>query len=275
MPGVTAMLSTNGQLTKELLNRPRDGMLRTLGLHLGAGAVLGYTVLHPASVAIHDATSPGHPPFALGSAVAKAFNREHRHMATYFVAVGAAVGLLNGLNRHRIDILFRNVRRLSITDELTGLYNRRFLLQMLERERLRAERYATDLSLMMIDIDHFKNYNDRYGHPSGDGLLRVFAGRLLQMARKSDVVARYGGEEFTVLMPDTRLNMAVRMAERLRRDIEAYPFKDGHTQPEGRITISIGCSRFEKSRPGRCLIQSADECLYRAKNGGRNQIWYC
>ena len=249
-------------------------MLRTLGLHLGGGALLGYTVLHPASVAIHNATSPGHPPFAFGSAVAKAFNREHRHMATYFVAIGAAVGLLNGLNRHRIEILFRKVRKLSITDELTSLYNRRFLLQMLERERLRAERYATDLSLMMIDIDHFKNYNDRYGHPAGDGLLKAFAGRLLHIARKSDVVARYGGEEFMILMPDTHLKMAVRVAERLRRDIERYPFENRHTQPEGRVTISIGCSRFESPHPRRCLIQAADECLYRAKNNGRNQIWY-
>ncbi len=268
------MPQTHAQPESEILTQPQKGVLRTLGLHLGAGAALGYTVLHPASVAIHDAASPGHPSFTFGSAMAKAFNREHRHMATYFVAIGAAVGLLNGLNRHRIEILFHKVRKLSITDELTGLYNRRFLLRMLEHERSRAERYATELSLMMIDIDHFKNYNDRYGHPAGDRLLKSFAGRLLNIARKSDVVARYGGEEFMVLMPDTHQNMAVRMAERLRRDIERYPFENRHTQPQGRVTISIGCSRFVSTRPGQCLIQAADDCLYRAKNNGRNQVWY-
>jgi len=270
----SVMSKNNPSQQSNLLHRSQNGWRRTVGLHLGAGAVLGYTVLHPASVAIHDATSPGHAPFSFGTALAKAFDREHRHMATYFVAIGAAVGLLNGLNRHRIDILFRRVGRLSITDELTGLFNRRFLLQMLERECLRADRYGADLSLMMIDIDHFKHYNDRYGHLAGDRLLKIFAGRLQRIARKPDVVARYGGEEFVVLMPDTKLRMAVRMADRLRRDIERFPFKDGHTQPGGRLTISIGCSRFEKDRPGPWLIKSADDCLYRAKNGGRNQVWY-
>jgi diguanylate cyclase (GGDEF)-like protein len=263
------------QPNSEIL-QPDNRMVRTLGLNLGVGAVLGYFLLHPASVAIHEAASPGHIPSDpnFTSTILKAFDREHRHMATYFVAIGAAVGLLNGLNRERIEILFRKVRKLSITDELTGLYNRRFLLQMLEHECQRADRYATDLSLMMIDIDHFKNYNDRNGHPAGDRLLKTFAGRLLHIARKTDVVARYGGEEFMVLMPDTHMHMAVRMAERLRRDIERYPFENRHSQPSGRLTISIGCSHYEKTRTEMGLIQATDDCLYRAKNGGRNQIWY-
>jgi diguanylate cyclase (GGDEF)-like protein len=263
------------QLTSEIMQQ-RGGVVRTVGEHMGMGAVLGYFLLHPASVAIHAANSPDHTPSntTLTSAISKAFDRDHRHMATYFVAIGAAVGFLNGLNRQRIELLFHKVRKLSVTDELTGLYNRRYVLQMLEHECQRAQRYATDLSLMMIDIDHFKNYNDRYGHPAGDRLLKAFAGRLLRIARKSDVVARYGGEEFMILMPDTHVHMAVRVAERLRRDIERYSFANRHSQPGGRLTISIGCSHYKQARTKMHLIQWADDCLYRAKNGGRNQIWY-
>jgi diguanylate cyclase (GGDEF)-like protein len=241
--------------------------------HSIVGAIVGYIVLHPISVAIYSRTSPEHfHPLPVGSA----FSSEHAWMAAYFTIIGAVFGLIHGLNRYRNAQLFDKVKQLSITDSLTELHNRRFFIQNLSREVERAKRYGSDLSLMMIDIDYFKRFNDTHGHPAGDTLLQVFADRLRLMARKTDIVARYGGEEFVVMMPDTNLAMAANLAERLRKDIESFPFEKCASQPGGKITVSIGCAQFDRQNNKALdqLLQAADDCLYRAKSSGRNQICY-
>ncbi|CAB5139417.1 diguanylate cyclase/phosphodiesterase (GGDEF & EAL domains) with PAS/PAC sensor(s) [Olavius algarvensis associated proteobacterium Delta 3] len=245
-----------------------------LARHVGLGAVIGYAVLHPASVVVHSISEGKNA--AIPLSLVSAFLWEHAQMAIYFTIIGAAFGLLNGFNTYRQAMLHSKIKLLSITDDLTGLYNRRFAMQSIVREIQRADRYGTPLSLMMIDIDCFKQYNDTYGHPAGDQLLQQFSDRLRSLARKTDLVARYGGEEFLALMPNTDITMAVHLAERIRNNIETFPFELGESQPEGKITVSIGCSRFDSFHrlDVQDIIREADACLYRAKNDGRNRICY-
>lgn len=240
--------------------------------HIGLGLVFGCAVLHPASVVIHDISEGDVVSYT--ASILSAFSWEHVQMAIYFSIIGAAFGLFLGLNTHRQAILHSKVKLLSITDELTGLYNRRFIMQSIAQDVQRAERYGNDLSLLMIDIDHFKQFNDIHGHPAGDRLLKQFSNRLKSMARKTDIVARYGGEEFLILLPNTNMAVAFHLAERIRRDIENYPFELRENQPNGKTTVSIGCAQFNTTRQLDIheFIKAADECLYRAKSDGRNKI---
>lgn len=164
------------------------------------------------------------------------------------------------------------LERLAIRDEMTGLYNYRYLQSRLSEEFKRAERYREPLSCAMIDIDHFKTFNDRFGHDVGDKVLKEVAQRLLEAVREVDVVARYGGEEFLLVLPSTHLSGALTVAERVWRLIGKRDFSwDGHTE---RITVSIGValypSRGVSSRDA--LLKAADRALYRAKEDGRDRI---
>jgi GGDEF domain-containing protein len=200
---------------------PPPRLTQIIFRHTFTGAAIGYVVLHPASVIIYDRLGSGS--VALLTSIISAFYLGHLWMALYFAAIGSIFGLIHGFNYYRTSILHERIKRLSITDELTGLYNRRFLTECLNREWQRSKRYDSSLSLVMIDVDHFKNYNDVHGHPAGDRLLYILANRLRATARKTDVVARYGGEEFVILMPNTPISMAVHLAERIRQ------FKIGST----------------------------------------------
>lgn len=169
--------------------------------------------------------------------------------------------------------LFEETRFLSVTDGLTALYNRRYFMERLVEEFDRTKRYKRTLSLILIDIDHFKAFNDANGHPEGDYLLRSFAEIMKKIARKSDVVARYGGEEFIIILPETDKEMAIITAERLRTEVEKTDFKGGQTQPLGRVTISLGVSYFQESTASfEELIKMADNALYHAKEDGRNRV---
>jgi diguanylate cyclase (GGDEF)-like protein len=165
--------------------------------------------------------------------------------------------------------LYRETVELSLTDPLTGTANRRHLFQQLEMELSRAQRFGNELSVFMIDIDHFKLYNDRHGHPAGDEVLKSIGRTLLGTVRKIDTVARYGGEEFAVLLPQIRRQEALLVGEKLRRAVSQLAFPAA----AGRITVSIGLAHFPiDALSGRDLISRADEALYAAKNGGRNRL---
>jgi diguanylate cyclase (GGDEF)-like protein len=156
------------------------------------------------------------------------------------------------------------------TDSLTDLYNHRYFQERLGREISRAERYGHVLSVLMLDIDHFKAFNDRHGHPNGDRAIREIATILKAEVRDIDVVARYGGEEFAVVLPETGMQEAFAAAERLRVAVQRHCFygKDGETVP---MTISLGAAQYpihSAEREG--LIMAADMALYRAKSTGRN-----
>jgi len=174
------------------------------------------------------------------------------------------------------DRLRENYRRslsLALTDELTGLYNRRYVVAHLEElvARVNAEG-MTDISLMMFDVDHFKQVNDRFGHPGGDDALRQLADRALRGVRSIDLVARLGGEEFVVVMPETNLRAAGMVAERLRAAVAAEPFFIHATSENTPITVSIGVAVAQTGDTVDTLLQRADDALYQAKNNGRNQV---
>lgn len=164
---------------------------------------------------------------------------------------------------------------LAITDGLTGLFVHRYFQGALERELIRAKRYGTETSLLLFDIDHFKKFNDTYGHQMGDVVIAEVAGIVRGTIRDNlDIASRYGGEEFTVILPETATKQAFFVAERLRHAVEAHNFRNGDTVVK--VTISIGVSTFPVHSMERLeLIRLADEALYRSKEGGRNKttVW--
>ncbi|MFQ5864031.1 MAG: diguanylate cyclase [bacterium] len=170
-------------------------------------------------------------------------------------------------------LLFEHTKELSITDDLTGIYNRRYFNQRFERELQRSKRYHHLLSLLMLDIDHFKMYNDLKGHIKGDEVLKKLAVTLENNLRKADIVARFGGEEFVILLPEISKHQACKVADKLRRKIENTPFENEKSLPEGKITISIGLAVYpDDSEEPQKLIQYADNALYLAKSRGRNRV---
>jgi len=174
------------------------------------------------------------------------------------------------LARIRVQLRIQQIRRKltqeAITDELTSLYNHRHFYRVLQGEVNRATRYRRHLSLIMLDIDRFKHYNDQWGHLAGDEALRELAEVLRKNARDVDVVARYGGEEFTIILPETPLEQAGIQAERIRSAVERYPF-------QGRLTVSLGVATLaEGIEKAEELVQEADRALYRAKAEGRNRV---
>jgi diguanylate cyclase (GGDEF)-like protein len=157
--------------------------------------------------------------------------------------------------------------QLSVTDALTGLLNRRYLEERLTEEIERSKRHRFPMSLMMLDVDEFKSYNDNWGHPAGDIALKIVADILKETLRGADVAARYGGEEFAVLLPQTTSNEAMAIAERIRQRIERTEF------PKRKVTVSIGIASLSAEVDSvEQIINAADNALYDAKNQGRNNV---
>jgi diguanylate cyclase (GGDEF)-like protein len=179
--------------------------------------------------------------------------------------IGSAALIRDVTEQKRLE---EELRRHSVTDGLTELYNRRYMDEVLASEFSRARRYRSGLSLLMLDIDHFKRFNDAHGHGMGDRVLRAVARTLKGALRNHDVPCRYGGEEFVAILPQTGRAGAFAVAERLRRDVEEIDL-------EGLgVTVSIGVASYpelEMDRPER-LVQAADVALYEAKNAGRNRV---
>jgi len=165
------------------------------------------------------------------------------------------------------------LHKLAISDGLTGLYNHRYFQDRWRREVQLARRYDEPLSLMILDVDFFKNYNDTMGHPQGDVLLKELAMLLLRSVREVDLVARYGGEEFVIVLPKSRKVNAVVLAERVRALVGQHSFPHRDVQPGGRVTVSVGVASYpEDGDDAGEVIVAADKALYRAKDGGRDQV---
>jgi two-component system cell cycle response regulator len=162
--------------------------------------------------------------------------------------------------------------QLAVQDELTGLYNVRYLHTRLTEEFKRAERHRDPLAVAMLDVDHFKSVNDRFGHEAGDAVLREVSVRLRKSVREIDVVTRYGGEEFVVLLPSTHLAGALVVADRVARSLREEPFQAAGRDIE--VTASIGLALFPSRgvQTKESLLRSADRALYRAKDEGRDRI---
>ncbi|MFQ5843260.1 MAG: GGDEF domain-containing protein [Thermodesulfobacteriota bacterium] len=168
--------------------------------------------------------------------------------------------------------VMEKLEEVSITDDLTQIYNHRYLISRLHYEFERAKRYGLCISLIMLDIDHFKVYNDNNGHLAGDGALKKVARLISGAIRETDIVGRYGGEEFAIILLHADLTQVEDVAERIRSTIEEAPFPNEELQPMGKITVSMGGSCLSDGMETlEDLIRSADEALYRAKGNGRNQ----
>lgn len=162
---------------------------------------------------------------------------------------------------------------LAITDEGTGLYNRRYLQETLTRKAEAIRRSAYPFAIIMVDIDQFKHYNDRNGHLAGDGVLRKVAELLRGVIRGGDVIARYGGEEFCIVLENATPADGVRVADKLRLAVCEHCFPKGLHQPLGAVTISLGVAAFpETAGTVPAVLAAADSALYAAKNGGRNRV---
>jgi two-component system cell cycle response regulator len=207
----------------------------------------------------------------LGSDNPLRFTNQHSSEFLSRLATVASVCLENICNYEQTVIS-------ALTDALTGLYNRRYLLRRLDEEIKRAARYAQSISCLFIDADYFKGINDRYGHQVGDLVLRELGERIRGQMRASDVATRYGGEEFAVLLPQTTGPDAATLAERVRRAVADQPVvaDTGSSVP---VTVSIGVGHLlpapdlrSSAKLQQALLASADEALYRAKGGGRNQV---
>jgi diguanylate cyclase (GGDEF)-like protein len=195
------------------------------------------------------------------------------HEAELIARLNAGRRILN--LEHSLRVANQRNRILSITDALTGTYNRRYLMEQLPRELERCRRYAYPLSVLMCDIDHFKSINDARGHAAGDEVLQQFAARAQKSIRtNSDWVARHGGEEFLIVLPETGFDGAMTVAEKVRNLIAATPFTT--RTGDAAITASFGVASTGAHGPDialkvDALIRCADECLYRSKQAGRNR----
>jgi len=166
-----------------------------------------------------------------------------------------------------LSIRSLELEHLSVTDRLTGLFNRRKLDEMLIQEMERVGRYGQALSVAIVDIDRFKSVNDKFGHQVGDMVLASIAGILRQGLRKTDILGRWGGEEFMVICQNSTLVGATATAEHMRQMVEDFGFA-----PVGRKTGSIGVAQLENGESSDATIARADAALYRAKEGGRNRV---
>ncbi len=193
-----------------------------------------------------------------------------------------AEAIARALQRHRSELRDRMVREelewLAVRDELTGLYNRRYLDRAFEHECLRVRKYERDLSCLIMDLDNFKSCNDTYGHLTGDLALKHVAATIKSATRGADIVARYGGEEFVVIMPETRCDEASAAAERIRSSVEATPLVEATSLaiPPGPIlvTVSIGVCAFADEHGGDppSILGCADTFLRLAKQTGKNAV---
>jgi diguanylate cyclase (GGDEF)-like protein len=161
----------------------------------------------------------------------------------------------------------------SQSDALTGLFNMRYFRRQLVEEFSRSQRYGRALTILMLDVDHFKAYNDKNGHPAGDIVLKEISRILIRNVRGTDIVARYGGEEFVMLLPETGVEAALIVAEKIRRTVQEhhFPFSDGTSE---RMGVSIGVASYPEVGVGsdQDLIEASDKALYLAKRNGRNQV---
>jgi diguanylate cyclase (GGDEF)-like protein len=210
-------------------------------------------------------------------------------LAVETMKAGAADFITRPFNNEQIKITIKKVletkrlqklagerefyKQLSNRDEMTGLANYRSCHETLEKETERAKRYNRPLTIMMIDIDDFKGCNDTYGHLAGDAAMMQIAGLIKKQTRTSDVVARYGGEEFMVILPETTIEEASFVAERIRQAIEAHPFVSEEGAPMASLTVTIGLSSLpERASTKKDLIRTADIAMYKGKTSGKNKV---
>jgi len=188
------------------------------------------------------------------------------------VAISESRGTELAQRNREAALLREKLREQAMHDQLTGLYNRHYVEEWFGLELRRAQRYGRPIAAIMLDVDHFKRFNDSFGHEAGDLVLRELAGALMRSTRGSDVASRYGGEEFLVLLPECPLDAALRKAERMREEVAKLELRYDD-RPLGPITVSLGVAAFpDHAKESAELLRHADEALYLAKQTGRNRV---
>ena len=188
-------------------------------------------------------------------------------LQTLAVTVGDHISLALANIRLR-----ETLRHQVVHDALTGLFNRRYLEETLEREIYRGRRKGASLGLIMLDLDHFKHFNDTYGHEAGDNLLRTLGKFLGERVRREDVACRYGGEEFVLILPEASQEIVRQRAEDIRREFPKVPVLHRGQVLES-VTVSLGVAMFpDHGATGRDVLRAADDAMYRAKAQGRNRV---
>lgn len=172
-------------------------------------------------------------------------------------------------NNEELHLALQRINELATHDDLTGCYNRRFLFNLLQQEQQKSLRYHHPVSLILLDLDHFKQVNDQHGHLVGDEVLRALIQRCTPQVRQTDTIARYGGEEFVIVMPMTEESTAMMLAERIRAHVASQPILD---TPALRVTLSAGVASFQPGESCEQWLDRADKALYAAKAQGRNQV---
>jgi two-component system cell cycle response regulator len=184
-----------------------------------------------------------------------------------FIKIGRTIfKFLSGGNIE--NAYHEEIYRLTTVDGLTQVFNRRYFLEQLDREVSRAKRYRRELSLILFDIDHFKQINDNFGHLAGDYVLKQLATVVKGKIRREDILSRYGGEEFAIVLPEIDAPNAISLAEKIRKIVEKAPFKFEDTKIS--VTVSVGVATCGEGDDAASLIKRTDEKLYEAKGAGRN-----
>lgn len=247
---------------------PRLGL--RIAAHAAGGAALGYLLLHPCSMFVHHLQAGGHSWWHF---LPMSFSLSHLPMAGFFALLGALMGSAYGFYSCRLAALCEEVRVLSITDPLTSLHNRRYFTSQLEIEIAKAKASSRELSMIMVNIDHFQVYNDRHGHRKGDQLVQTFARLMQETLRDTGIAARYSGAEFVAILPGSGEKAARQVAEALRSRVEAHSFPGEDAQPGGKLTMSAGVVELsEGTEDVDGLVGAAGAMLYKAKLEGRNKV---
>jgi len=239
-------------------------LVRKLTLASLIGGIVGYLILHPAFLLLDGYFF--HNDFKLLESFLSNFSIYHIQMAIFFIIFGIINGLFFGLYNYKVNFFREKIQLLSITDELTQTSNRRYFINELEKEIERSKRFSRNLSLIILDIDKFKYYNDNYGHILGDKIIQSVARSLTENIRKTDFVARYGGDEFVIVMPETEKSIAYVLADRLQKKFSQHFFENHELQIRTKISVSIGIASFpDDAKNADELIHIADLALYKTK----------
>lgn len=264
-------------------NSTRFVFKRSRAIYLWAliGGVSGYFIIHPwVMISAHLMFRPRLKSYfsiadVFFEELTRAFSLPMLPWGLAFAIISSLTAGFYGRNRQAIAALRASEQRfkeMSITDELTGLYNSRHFFNRLKAEVERTDRYGHPLTLLMLDLDNFKQYNDTFGHLAGDSVLAETGNIIRKSIRSTDSAYRYGGEEFTVILPESSGQESLYIADRIRKSFESEVLFD-HKKDGLRITVSIGVAQYVSEEEISAFIKRADENMYAAKNAGKNRIW--
>lgn len=237
------------------------------------GIFTGYFVFHPISMILHNRyTMQNQMP--VGDVLELTFSLKHLPMSLFFILLGLCMGILLAMYLYRENQKLQYWKEESDTDPLTGLHNRRYLMDRLKQETTRSRRYQRPLSLLMIDIDDFKFFNDTYGHTNGDLILRLVSLTLRSIIREPDVIARYAGDEFIVILPESNAKEAGFTAERIQAELAKVGQVIKFSEADLKITLSIGVTEYTQDIENLdSFIEKVDKAMYTAKTEGKNRIF--